>query len=295
MHRVYSLPLLLLWILFSFSPARAQDCQVGNLGQTAGQTGADSDPIAVLLAFDPASECSACGDWIRITTVHAPSWVLGPCEQLMRAILWTADLTNPTCPVPDALLCAGEFVPVTMPEAGTYSLSLPLDCAVRSDHLYFMGIEIAEACAPGGGGFWTEPAGCVGYASYLPGYNWFDVGIAYKFFADASCMESTAVEEASWGAIKVQYRLHANEPNPFILTTAIRYELPTASPVQLAVYDATGRAVRVLVDGAVQQAGSHVVHWDGHGADGQTLAAGVYFYRLEAGAYAETRRAVLIR
>lgn len=295
MCRVYSLPLLLLWTAIGFSPARAQDCQVGNLGQIAGQTQPGYDPIAILNAFDPATECSECGDAIRITTVHGPTWALGPCEQLVRAILWTADLTNPSCPVPDTLFCAGEFIPVTMPEAGMYSYTLPLDCVVPVDHLYFLGIEIAEMCAVGAEGFWTEHASCVGYVTFLPGYNWFDPGIAYKVFADASCASSTAVEEASWGASKVQHLLHANQPNPFNPTTAIRYELPTASAVQLVVYDAIGRPVRVLVDGVVQQAGSHVVHWDGRGADGHEVASGVYFYRLEAGAHAETRRALLIR
>ena len=295
MHRVYSLPLLLLSIAIGFSSARAQDCQVGNLDPIVGETPPTYDPIAALIAFDPASECSQCGEAILITTVHGSQRAYGPCEQLVRAILWTADLTDPSCPKPDAPLCAGDFEPVSMPSAGTYEYSLPLDCVVPVDGRHFLGFEIAETCGAGTGGFWTGDASCVGYVSFLPGYSWFDQGVVWSIFADASCAPSTGIDGTSWEAMKGQYRLYANQPNPFNPTTAIRYELPTASAVQLTVYDAIGRPVRVLVDGVVQQAGRHMVHWDGRGADGHEVASGVYFCRLEAGAYAETRRAVLIR
>jgi bacillopeptidase F len=94
----------------------------------------------------------------------------------------------------------------------------------------------------------------------------------------------------------------SNAPNPFNPSTSISYTLPAASSVTLKVYNAAGRVVNVLVDGRVEQAGSHSVQWDGRTASGSEAAAGMYFFRLraqpEGGAGAEdvsVRQAVLLR
>jgi flagellar hook assembly protein FlgD len=62
--------------------------------------------------------------------------------------------------------------------------------------------------------------------------------------------------------------------------------------VRVAVYDATGRARRVLVD-AVQAAGRHMATWDGRGGRGIALPAGVYFVRLAFDGHVETQKLVL--
>jgi hypothetical protein len=66
-------------------------------------------------------------------------------------------------------------------------------------------------------------------------------------------------------------RLHPNQPNPFNPLTTIRFDLPAAGPVRLAVYDLAGRLVRVLVEEA-RAAGSHEAVWDGRDAAGVPLA-----------------------
>jgi hypothetical protein len=276
-------------------PTLAQDCQVGNLDEIVGSTLIGWTPLANLIPFDPAAECPECSDSLRITNVHTPEQVLGPCEERVRAFLWTADLTNPACPRPGIPLCAGELVTVTMPEAGIYWLDLPMDCAISTDQLCFLGFEIIEICPVGTRGFWTEIIGCTGYYSTLPGYNWEDVGRAYKIYADATCVPSTAVDEASHVAAASAFRLHPNQPNPFNPVTVIRYELPEPSAVSLAIYDAAGRLVRELVGGDEQAAGSHAVSWHGRDDGGREVASGVYLYRLTAGNVSETLTAVLIR
>ncbi len=95
-------------------------------------------------------------------------------------------------------------------------------------------------------------------------------------------------------AAVAQLRLHPNQPNPFNPQTTIRFDLPLAEMVTLAVYDAAGRRVRVLVDEA-KSAGSHRVQWDGRSEDGRQAASGMYFCRLEAGSYCETRRMTLVK
>jgi hypothetical protein len=78
-------------------------------------------------------------------------------------------------------------------------------------------------------------------------------------------------------------------PNPFNPVTRISYVLPRRTVVALSVYDVRGKLVERLVSGA-KAAGEHVVEWDATGR-----SSGIYFYRLEVGDYAETRKMVLLR
>jgi len=97
-----------------------------------------------------------------------------------------------------------------------------------------------------------------------------------------------ANEPFAAGAIRL---LGQNRPNPFGTDTRIAYDLPRSGPVSLRVLDVAGRTVRTLVSG-VREAGTHGVAWDGRDAAGAPVAAGVYFYRLQAPGGAETRRMV---
>ena len=80
-----------------------------------------------------------------------------------------------------------------------------------------------------------------------------------------------------------------NYPNPFNPTTEIRFTLPEAGAVSLAVYDVQGREVRRLVEGALE-AGPHAVPFDA-----SALPTGTYLYRLTAGGVTETGRMVLVK
>ena len=90
------------------------------------------------------------------------------------------------------------------------------------------------------------------------------------------------------------YRLAGNYPNPFNPKTAIRFDLPAAQSVKLAVFDAEGRQVIMLVD-AQLPAGFHEVSWDGRDATGAPVASGLYFYRIEAGPLQETAKMLLLK
>lgn len=91
------------------------------------------------------------------------------------------------------------------------------------------------------------------------------------------------------------FALHQNIPNPFNPSTTIRYDVPAGgAEVRVAVYDVAGRLVAVLVDG-YQPAGRREVAWNGRGSTGAPVAAGVYFCRMTAGEWAESRKMVLLR
>jgi hypothetical protein len=88
--------------------------------------------------------------------------------------------------------------------------------------------------------------------------------------------------------------LSQNEPNPAGPSTTIRLRLSNASEARLDIYDATGRKVRTLHEGPLT-AGTHELRWNGLDDQGNGVAAGVYFYRLKAGAYEQSRRMTFIR
>jgi len=89
--------------------------------------------------------------------------------------------------------------------------------------------------------------------------------------------------------------LHQNVPNPFNPTTTIAYDVPSAGArVSIRVYDTAGRLVRTLVD-RQEAAGAHDVTWDGRDEFGSAVASGVYFYKMTAGSFVESRRMVLLK
>ena len=90
------------------------------------------------------------------------------------------------------------------------------------------------------------------------------------------------------------YRLEPNVPNPFNPSTTIRYQVAQAGRATLRVYDVSGSLVRTLVD-RVHPAGAFDARWDGRDGQGRPVASGVYFYRLQAGDFVQTRRMVLLK
>jgi hypothetical protein len=88
--------------------------------------------------------------------------------------------------------------------------------------------------------------------------------------------------------------IYQNKPNPFNPLTTIRFDLASAGPVRLVIFDLAGRQVRILMD-EICAAGSHEVRWNGQDDHDQQLASGAYFCRLEAGTFRETTRMMLLK
>jgi hypothetical protein len=92
-------------------------------------------------------------------------------------------------------------------------------------------------------------------------------------------------------------RLWPSRPNPFRRGSEraeIRFELAQRTGTRLRVFDATGRQVRMLVD-SVLEPGEHKARWDGRNGEGALVGSGIYFYRLEAGDFSDTRQLVWLR
>ncbi len=89
--------------------------------------------------------------------------------------------------------------------------------------------------------------------------------------------------------VPASFSLSQNFPNPFNPSTTIQYSLPKAENVTLKIYNLLGEEVRTLVED-YQQAGKHSVQFNA-----SNLASGIYFYRLQAGSFVETKKMVLLR
>jgi len=98
----------------------------------------------------------------------------------------------------------------------------------------------------------------------------------------------TGINEKSYN-FPNQFELSQNYPNPFNPVTSIRYSLPEASEVSLSIYNLKGELAAVLVKRYLP-AGNHTVTWDG-----SNFASGIYFYRLQAGDFVQTRKMVLLK
>ena len=85
------------------------------------------------------------------------------------------------------------------------------------------------------------------------------------------------------------FTLYQNYPNPFNPTTTIKFALPVSSNVKLNVYNALGQLVETLVDKEMQS-GYHEINFDA-----SRLSSGVYFYQLNAGYFAETKKMMLLK
>jgi hypothetical protein len=90
------------------------------------------------------------------------------------------------------------------------------------------------------------------------------------------------------GALRpTEYRLFANHPNPFNPSTKIRFALPKSGHVIVKIFDLRGKEIQTLVNGRMPE-GEHEVEWDA-----RDLPSGIYFCRMEAGGFVDTRKLVL--
>jgi hypothetical protein len=99
---------------------------------------------------------------------------------------------------------------------------------------------------------------------------------------------TTTGVEAVENQIPTTFSVSQNYPNPFNPTTMIQYQLPKASIVSLKVFNTLGEEISVLVN-EYKEAGAYQAQWNAN------APSGVYYYRLQAGGYVETKKMMLLR
>jgi hypothetical protein len=103
-----------------------------------------------------------------------------------------------------------------------------------------------------------------------------------------------AVQPLNDPNLPTTYSLSQNYPNPFNPVTEIRFEVPKRTHVTLAVYNVVGQKVTTLVDKELMP-DRYVVDWDGTSDSGAKVATGVYFYKLQAKEFVETKKMMLLK
>ena len=120
-----------------------------------------------------------------------------------------------------------------------------------------------------------------------------DVDLTRALFEDQGWIlpRVTSTDEAP---LVARTQLKGNAPNPFNPKTVISFDLARYGPVELSVYDASGRKVKTLVDGT-RSSGPYRVEWNGTDDAGRKVASGVYHYRLRADGVDTSRPMVLLK
>ena len=103
--------------------------------------------------------------------------------------------------------------------------------------------------------------------------------------------DATGIDDT---VVRHRFQLRQNIPNPFNPQTRISYELPSRVSVTLTVYDVDGRLVKTLVS-ETKNPGTYTTTWEGKNDNGDPVASGVYFYRLRAGSYVQTKKMVFLK
>ncbi|HUF08412.1 MAG TPA: T9SS type A sorting domain-containing protein, partial [Rhodothermales bacterium] len=116
-------------------------------------------------------------------------------------------------------------------------------------------------------------------------------GIAvYAIDSQGNVVQPAVVTSTETGGEQpIVFALHGNYPNPFNPATTIRYDVPEPVDVHIKVHDALGRTLTSLSTGH-RAPGAYSVTWDG-----RDMPSGVYFVRMEAGSFVETRKMVLLK
>ena len=129
----------------------------------------------------------------------------------------------------------------------------------------------------------------------------FDVWVGFRYYGDmrttfgffvhlddVSVAGPTSVEQTD-ATIPERFGLSQNYPNPFNPTTTMEFRLPKSSHTTLKIHNALGEEVATLVDGQLSP-GTFKTEWDAG-----DMASGMYFARLTAGQYTETRKLMLVK
>jgi hypothetical protein len=94
--------------------------------------------------------------------------------------------------------------------------------------------------------------------------------------------------------IPIRYELTQNTPNPFSNFTTIKYAVPEMSDINLSVFDVSGRVIKVLASG-IHSPSYYSIKWDGKDKRGERVSAGIYFYRLEAKGFSDSKKLIFFK
>jgi hypothetical protein len=120
-------------------------------------------------------------------------------------------------------------------------------------------------------------------------------GAQLTVISTTSCHSGTPAKSNDIGQpddnnlMPTEFALHQNRPNPFNPTTVIPYDIPKTTHVTIEIFNILGQRITVLVD-TQKGPGRHEAVWDGCDGSGNVISSGIYFYRMTAGNYTESKK-----
>lgn len=166
----------------------------------------------------------------------------------------------------------------------------------NNDKLYISIINYGIYCSEDYGETWNElnnglpeyDINCIGINSENEVYAGSNLsGSIYKYSL-TSPVNGTDKQSPSVFSLKQNY------PNPFNGETIIHYQIPAMTNVTLQIFNINGQIIRTLVN-EEKSPGSYGVRWNGKNDNGLTAAGGIYFYRLRANNYTDTKKLVFLK
>jgi len=157
-----------------------------------------------------------------------------------------------------------------------------------------------------------EAQSCSTYTVYNASFNTVPAyANCWKSWSDSTCWRYTYGSVQRWNTdwcpssppqekmaevheIPREFSLAQNHPNPFNLATNIQFALPEARHVKIGIYNILGQRIRDVIDREYPP-GIYTVPWNGKDNHGTAVGTGVYFYRIEAGNYVDTKKMVIVK
>ncbi len=256
-------------------------CVFNNNGiYTKSSTGASS--INLPFYNIPGSDIRGTGT-MQITDVFTNEGTVGPGDSLGTL---TLDTDYPTTPTSSLNIEIGGS-----PTSGLYDRLETTGAATLDGTL---NISLVNNFVPALG----DTFEVLTYSSYNGNFSTINglntgTGIAFDtvFTSTALLIITVATSdiEENFNSIPKEYALAQNYPNPFNPSTNIKYSIPEASFVQLKVYDILGNEVATLVN-EEQNIGNYNIEFNA-----SALPSGVYFYRIQAGSFVDTKKMLLLK
>jgi len=116
----------------------------------------------------------------------------------------------------------------------------------------------------------------------------------HVFMTGVIVVKATSVGDENSAGVPKHYILNQNFPNPFNSSTRISFYLPKSGNVKLEVYNILGQKIRTLLE-KFEEPGAKTIFWDGTDDRGLNVPTGIYFYRLTAQDFVDTKKMVYLK
>jgi hypothetical protein len=211
------------------------------------------------------------GYWMKFPSADDPPMLMG------------AEITSCIVPVHAGWNLIGS---ITTPLSTSSITSDPPGMTTSQFFQYSNGYRTTTTVIPGKG-YWVKVN--QNGTLYLSSASSIEKSACINIVESEEIPPSAPTDESMYGQLPLKYELLQNFPNPFNPSTSISYKIPEATHVTFTIYNMLGQQVASLVD-KNQDAGYYNIQFNS-----QHLASGIYFYKLQAGNFFQTKKLTIIK